>query len=104
MAIYVKTKNPKLLLDAIKTKIKDKEYKIRTWEFISGSGFNHKAEQYTLKAFLKPSIKTKQQLLEFSIRPGNNYKEEIGKIFEGRFISMLKTHFQDYIDNIETKD
>jgi len=91
MAIIVKTESPRTLLAAIKKAID--EDAIQTWDYDSDGDFIHTADQWTKRAWLRPSIH--EGVLVFNIIPprSRNISRVVYGIYHGRFIEMLATHF-----------
>jgi hypothetical protein len=97
--IAVSTSDPAGLLRRIKSRIDDKD--IVTWAYDADGDFTHSADQWNLKAWLRPTIGTNR--LSFGIlRPGNTELTKlIYGIYHGRFGEMLLVHFDEQISSIE---
>jgi hypothetical protein len=91
MAIVVKTENPRRLLLAIKTAIDEDD--ILTWTYDADGDFTHTADQWTRRAWLRPSIR--EDRLVFNIVPPRtrSITRVVYGIYHGRFIEMLLNHF-----------
>jgi hypothetical protein len=91
MAIIIKTKTPKGLLNSIKKAIDDKV--VVTWIYNKDGDFIHSKAQYKDEALLRP--KTYAGELRFGIlkQKGKTVTRPIYGIYHGRFIEMLLTHF-----------
>jgi hypothetical protein len=91
MAVIVFTSDPPGLLRAIRLATADGS--IATWSIDADGDFTHTAEQWRLKAWLRPKVLTDR--IVFNIFPPK--KTVISKttyaIYHGRFIEMLLAHF-----------
>jgi hypothetical protein len=88
VALYIKTAEPSLLLNAIKAAIKAGH--IKTWEYDKDGDFTHSAQQWKNLAWLRPRVEAEQ--LVFSII-GKGISWETYGIYHGRFIEMMIIHF-----------
>jgi hypothetical protein len=97
MAVIVKTENPNRLLAAIKKAID--EDAIQTWSYDTDGDFTHTPNQWTQRAWLRPSVRDDR--LVFNIIPPYNrsISREVYGVYHGRFIEMLLNHFDKRFTN-----
>lgn len=97
MALIIKTKDPKNLLDDLIKAIEEK--KIDTWSYNEGY-FTHSPEQWRYKAWFKPHILLGE--LKFGIYPpkDKSISSSVYAIYHGRFIEMMLTHFDQKFSDI----
>ncbi len=91
MGIRVETSNPQALLAAVKEAIK--KDRIRTWSCDGEGDFTHSADQWNLKAWLRPSLESGALVLRILAPKGQRISKEVYGIYHGRFIEMLLVHF-----------
>lgn len=91
MAIVVKTENPSSLLIAIRQAID--EDRIEMWSYDAEGDFTHTAEQWSRRAWLRPSVRADG--LVFNVVPprSRSISRGVYGIYHGRFIEMLLNHF-----------
>jgi len=96
MAVYVKTNNPRDLLQQIIEYIN--KGKIETWSVDSDGDFTHNPDQWNKKAWLRPYIE--QERLVFGLIGNSNVPmtNNLYSVYHGRFIEMLLTHFATIIN------
>ena len=83
MAIHFKTKTPQKLLATYKKAIDDGH--IKTWSYDGDGDFTHTAEQWVRKAWLRPKIIEKQELILYILKPTDaNLTTELYAIYHGR--------------------
>ena len=97
MAIYIKTANPKGLLDDIKQSIGNKV--IQTWIEDEEGDFTHDS-QWKNKAWFHPQIKNGQLAFGLVGRKDESMTKLIYGIYHGRFSEMLLTHFDSSIEEL----
>jgi len=97
MGIRVETSNPQALLAAVKEAIR--KDKVRTWSCDGDGDFTHSADQWNLKAWLRPSLESGALLLRILPPKGQQITKEVYGIYHGRFIEMLLVHFDDQFSN-----
>lgn len=99
MAIIIKTKNPKKLLNSIYRSID--QNKIDTWTYDEDKDLTHSPRQWINKAWLTPKIYVGE--LRFGIISQNNVplSWRIYSIYHGRFIEMLLNHFHSDVLKVE---
>lgn len=91
MAIKFKTNTPKKLLAAFKKAIDDGH--ITTWSYDKDGDFTHTPDQWVKKAWLRPSIIEKEQLVLSIVPPiETEISSEIYAIYHGRFIEAMLRH------------
>lgn len=101
MSIYVKSTNPRLLVENIRSKIKLQE--IKTWTVDKDGDFTHSTEQWENCAWICPKIEDENRRVVFYIlgRKDRNVSTLEYAIYHGRFVEMLLTHFDSVCDSIE---
>lgn len=99
MAIYVKTSNPKQLLDDIKKKIKDGD--IKTWSCDLDGDFTYEETQWRCHAWMRPfPMQSEHLIFGMLCRKDKNVSVMDYAVFHGRFVEMLLTHFDRRCDDI----
>lgn len=97
MAIRVDTPNASALLSAIKETI-DRGH-IRTWSYDGDGDFTHTADQWNLKAWLRPTVQSGTLTFTIVTPKGQRLSKEIYGIYHGRFIEMLLVHFDEWFSD-----
>ena len=99
MAIYVKTSDPKQLLEDIKKNISDG--KIKTWSCDADGDFTYEAEQWHCRAWMRPFTSQSGEII-FGIlcRKDRNISVTDYAVFHGRFVEMLLVHFDRQCEDI----
>lgn len=99
MAIIIKTKATKDIINEIKTKID--QGAIDTWIYDIDGDFTHASEQWGAKAWFR--AKVDDSIISFSIIGRKQAKLTIEEysIYHGKFSSMLLTHFHNDIAKLE---
>ena len=91
MAVHLKTKTPKKLLAAYKKAIDDG--RVETWSYDRDGDFTHTAEQWSNRAWLRPKIKEREELVLHILAPRETeLSSEIYAIYHGRFIESMLNH------------
>jgi hypothetical protein len=91
MAITVVTGQPRGLLSAIKEAIDNET--VRTWEYDGDGDFTHSAQQWNLKAWLRPRVREERLVFNILTPTGTEMSSVVYAIYHGRFIEMLLNHF-----------
>jgi len=91
MAIHLKTTTPKKLLAAYKKAIDDGT--VDTWSYDSDGDFTHTPDQWIRKAWLRPKIIERNELV-FSILAPKEVKLSniVYAVYHGRFIESMLRH------------
>lgn len=97
MSIYVKTSNPRGLLQDIKKEIDSGA--IDTWSYDWDGDFTHTPEQWKYRAWLRPVFEGDR--LKFSFIWSKNYRttKMLYAIYHWRYIEMLLAHFDKIIQD-----
>lgn len=100
--LHINTKtSPSWIIADIREKIKAKL--VDTWICDEDGDFTHSPDQWVYHAWLRPEAKDGDNKLSFWFL-GNN-KETMTKrmygIYHGRFMEMLLTYYDDFIDDIK---
>jgi hypothetical protein len=88
MAIHFKTTTPKKLLAAYKKAIDDGH--VTTWSYDRDGDFTHTAAQWSKKAWLRPKIKTHEELILHILAPlETELSSAVYAVYHGRFIESM---------------
>jgi hypothetical protein len=91
MAIHFETTTPKKLLSAYKKAIDDGH--ITTWSYDSDGDFTHTAEQWNRRAWLRPKIVERTELVLHILTPkDSSLSTAIYAIYHGRIIESMLRH------------
>ena len=99
MAIFVKTKTPRMLVENIKKLID--EQKIDTWSVDSDNDFTHDVDQWRNKAWIRHKIEAGRVVFYVICRKDANMTIVEYAVYHGRFVEMLLAHFDKECDAIE---
>lgn len=99
MSIYVKTLNPRKLVDAINEKINISN--IDTWMVDKDGDYTHTAQQWQYHAWIHPIIEEKRVVFAIWGRVSEDLSIVDYAIYHGRFVEMLLSHFDQQCVNIE---
>ena len=99
MAIFVKTKTPRMLVGNIKKLID--EQKIDTWSVDSDNDFTHDVDQWRNKAWIRHKIEAGRVVFFVICRKGIDMTIVEYAVYHGRFVEMLLAHFDKECDAIE---
>ncbi|PRG53775.1 hypothetical protein C6V06_12930 [Burkholderia gladioli] len=97
MSITVYTNNPQKLLDDIKKEIDSKS--IVTWAYDGDGDFYHTPDQWSGKAWLRPSVQSGILLFSILGQKAIVMQKDVYGVYHGRFIEMLLTHFDNSFSN-----
>ncbi|MGA2958656.1 MAG: hypothetical protein ABSF48_23375 [Thermodesulfobacteriota bacterium] len=100
MSIVVTTDKPNGLLSAIRSAIDTGE--VKTWEYDKDGDFTHSAEQWKLKAWLRPKLEDERIIFHILPPQGIALSRTVYAVYHGRFIEMLLTHFDTLFDRAVT--
>lgn len=91
MAVHFKTSTPKKLLATYKRSID--EGSVRTWSYDSDGDFTHTAEQWIRKAWLRPKVVERQELIFYILAPREtDLSSAIYAVYHGRLIESFLRH------------
>ena len=91
MAIHFKTGTPKKLLAAYKRAIDDGH--VTTWSYDGEGDFTHTAEQWSKKAWLRPKIVPREELVLYILAPRETeLSSALYAVYHGRFIESMLRH------------
>ena len=99
MAIYVKSSNPRKLIDDINDKIENGG--IDTWSVDKDGDYTHTAEQWKNHAWISPIIEEERVVFAIIGCVNVNLSVVDYAIYHGRFVEMLLAHFDHQCDCIE---
>lgn len=99
MSIYVKTVNPRKLVDDINEKISNTS--INTWAVDKDGDYTHTAQQWQYHAWIHPIIETERVVFAIWGRASEDLSVVDYAIYHGRFVEMLLTHFDKQCLTIE---
>lgn len=99
MSIYVRTSNPRKLVDEINDQIEQSS--IDTWSVDKDGDYTHTAEQWKNHAWIHPIIETNRVVFAIWGRVNENLSVVDYAIYHGRFVEMLLVHFDHQCDYIE---
>lgn len=90
MAIHVKTNNAADLLLHLRRLID--AGKIKTWSYDKDLDFTHTAPQWASRAWLRPTERTDELVLNILAPKGVGMTKAVYAIYHGRFIEVILTH------------
>ena len=91
MALHFKTSTPKKLLATYKKLIDDG--RVKTWSYDSDGDFTHTAEQWSRKAWLRPKIIEREELVFYILSPKeSDLSSAVYAVYHGRFVESLLQH------------
>ena len=91
MALHFKTPTPKKLLATYKKLIDDG--RVRTWSYDGDGDFTHTATQWSCKAWLRPKIVVRDELIFYILSPKEvDLDSAVYAVYHGRFIESLLRH------------
>lgn len=91
MALHFKTSTPKKLLATYKKSIDDG--RVKTWSYDGDGDFTHTADQWSRKAWLRPKIVEREELVFYILAPKETeLSSSVYAIYHGRFIESLLRH------------
>jgi hypothetical protein len=91
MAIHIKTTTPRKLLTAYKKAIDDGH--VTTWSYDSDGDFTHSVEQWNKKAWLRPLVVEKTELVLHILTPkGTTLDSTVYAVYHGRMIESMLRH------------
>ena len=97
MAIHIKTNTPKRLLSTFKKAIDDGH--VSTWSYDSEGDFTHTADQWIRRAWLRPKIIEKTELILFILSPKETkLSSTLYAVYHGRFIESVLRHCDTLFD------
>lgn len=101
MAIIIKSKNPRKILDLFVNDII--ECDIATWLIDSDGDFTIANAKWTYKAWMRPIIQEESNILVFGFVSSKRYDITKGLygIYHGRMAVTLLAHYDDLITSIE---
>jgi len=99
MSIYVKTANPRKLVDDINEKINNSA--INTWSIDKDGDYTHTAQQWQFHAWVHPIVETERVVFAIWGRVSEDMSVVDYAIYHGRFVEMLLTHFDHQCTKIE---
>jgi hypothetical protein len=88
--ITISTSTPTDLLARIKRAIDNGT--IKTWAYDRDGDFTHSANQWNMKAWLRPQVTTNGIQLTF-VAPTSGASREVFAVYQGRFQEMMMAHF-----------
>ena len=91
MAVRFKTSTPKKLLATYKKSIDDGH--VKTWSYDSDGDFTHTAEQWLRKAWFRPKVTEREELVFYILAPRDSkLSSEVYAIYHGRLIESVLHH------------
>lgn len=99
MSIYVRTQDPRGLVNKIKKAIDDKS--IDTWSYDKDGDFTHSVSQWAYHAWIRPRLETDRVVFSIICRNDKNLSVTDYAVYHGRFAEMLLTHFDKTCKSIE---
>ncbi len=91
MAIHFKTTTPRKLLATYKKAVDDGH--VTTWSYDGDGDFTHTAKQWSGKAWLRPKINGREELVLYILTPlETELTSEVYAIYHGRFIESMLSH------------
>ena len=99
MSIYVRTENPRKLVDDINEKINNSG--IDTWSVDKDGDYTHTSQQWQFHAWIHPIIETDRIVFAIWGRVSENLSVVDYAIYHGRFVEMLLAHFDQQCTSIE---
>lgn len=99
MALHIKTKTPKKLLTTLKSAIDDG--RATTWVYDSEGDFTHTSEQWIRKAWLRPKVVEKSELIFFILAPKETVlTAAVYAVYHARLVETLLRYCDDYFEEI----
>lgn len=99
MSIYVRTENPKGLINKIKQAIDNNS--IDTWAYDSEGDFTHNVDQWRYSAWMRPHIESGRIIFAILCRKDKNLSMVEYAVYHGRFVEMLLRHFDKDCQSID---
>lgn len=91
MAIHLKTTTPRKLLTTYKKAIDDGD--VVTWSYDLDGDFTHTVEQWNKKAWLRPAVVEKTELVLHILAPkGTTLSPATYAVYHGRMIELMLRH------------
>jgi hypothetical protein len=91
MAIHFKTSTPKKLLATYKKAIDDGH--VTTWSYDGDGDFTHTAKRWSEKAWLRPKIKPREELILYILAPRETELDSaVYAAYHGRFVESMLRH------------
>lgn len=91
MAVRFQTTTPKKLLLAYKAAIDAGQ--VKTWSYDAEGDFTHSAQQWTGKAWLRPKVFVKQELVFYILSPREvELTSAVYAVYHGRFVESVVHH------------
>lgn len=99
MAILIKTRQPKVLLNRLNESINNGS--ILTWQVDAEGDYTIERMQWRCHAWFRPYVRN--ELLAFGIIQSSNFPmtRQLYGVFHGRFVATLLSHFDDMMEDIE---